>query len=169
VSEAERLRTSNAPRTIATIVENLARVDDFALLRSPGCEATARRSRMKISGGIFARSSLDRSADADLAFEFHPIKAKRGVGIRIELSPFIAVVIREETEAARIDAFEQNDADRRLSFRRGGGEAHRVDVANVGGKRGGEPGAELFDRVRMKISAAEPVGVVFMAQCAESC
>ena len=82
--------------------------------------------------------------------------------IRVELSPLVAVIIREETEAARIDSFEQNNAHGRFSVRRRGRETHRVDVTNVDGERGGEPGAELFDRVRMKIGASESVRVVFM-------
>jgi hypothetical protein len=54
-----------------------------------------------------------------------------------------------------------------LAIRRGRGEAHRVDVADVGGERGGEPGAKLLERVGMKIGTAEAMRIIFVAQAGQ--
>src|SRR2546423_3364380 len=79
----------------------------------------------------------------------------------------LAVVIGEETEASRVHAFEQNDPHGWLAVRCRGGEAHRVDVADIGGQRGGEPGAELLDGIGMKIGTTKPMRIVFVAQRAQ--
>src|SRR3954470_3290298 len=102
---------------------------------------------MKIGGGIFARGSLDGAADSDLALELGPVKTKRRVGVGFKLPALFAVVVREETEAAGIHTLEQNDAHRRFAVGCGGGETHRIDVANVGSEGRGEPGPELFYRI----------------------
>src|SRR5205807_1688403 len=133
----------------------------------PGSDPAARRPRMKISRRVFPRSPLDRAADSDLAFQFHPIKTKRRDRIGLEIAALLAVVIREETEAARIHALEQHDPRGWFPLGRGGGKTHGVDVANVGGERRGEPGAELLDRVRVEIGAAKTMRVVFVAQPAQ--
>src|ERR1043166_9081324 len=109
---------------------------------------------MKVGRGIFARCSLHGSAYPDLAFQFRPIKAERRLRIHVELLALLAFVVGEETEAMRIHTFEQNNAHGWFSVRRRGREAHCVDVANVGGKCSSKPGAELLDRIRMKIGAA---------------
>src|SRR4051795_13364292 len=100
---------------------------------------------MKVSGRIFSRRSFDRTADPNLAFEFHPIKSEGGVWVRFQVPAFLALVVGKETEAALVDSLEQNDANRRFSIGAGGGEAHRVYIADIGSERGGEPGAELLD------------------------
>ncbi len=145
----------------------LAGVDHLALLRNPGAEPAADRPRMKVGGGIFARCSFHGAANPNLTFELHPIKPQRGVWIRFELPAFFAVVIGEKSEAAFIEPFEQDDADGGFAVGRGRGQAHRIDVANVRGERGGEPGAELMERVGMKIGAAQPMGGVFIAQAGQ--
>ena len=117
---------------------------------------------MKIGGRIFARCFLDRAADPNLPFQFRPVKTKRRERIRLELAAFIALVVRKETEAVRIDSFEQNDTDGWFAVRGSGGEAHGVYVADVGGERSGEPGAELLDRIRVQIGSAKPLRFVFV-------
>ena len=122
---------------------------------------------MKIGGGIFARRFFHGAADPDLPFELHPIKDQRRVWICLELAAFLAVVVRKKSEAAFIEPLEQNDADGRFAVGRGGGQAHRVHVANVRGERGCEPGAELLERIGMKIGPAQSVSGVFIAQSGE--
>src|SRR5688572_10939486 len=79
-------------------IENLPAVDHFALLRNPRPEPAAGWPRVKIGGGILARGPFHGAADPDLALEFRPEKIQGGVRVRLELFPFLAVVIRKEGE-----------------------------------------------------------------------
>ena len=60
---------------------------------------------MKISLRLFPGNLFNSSADPDLPVEFDPVKAKRGVRIRIELFPLRALVIAKEDEAVLIKTF----------------------------------------------------------------
>src|SRR5262249_19187206 len=87
-------------------IEHTARVNNFALARSPGTQLTSDRTRMKISLRLFTRGFLHFSADTNLPVEFDPVKPKRGVRIGLELFPLCAVVIGEEHEPILIETLQ---------------------------------------------------------------
>src|SRR3954466_7013279 len=122
---------------------------------------------MKIGRGIFARRAFYRTGDAHLPFEFDPVETERGVRIRLEVAAFLAVVVGKKTEAPVIDGLQKHDASGGLSVWGGGRERHGIDVAFLGGERGGEPGAKLLDGIWMKIRPAQSMRIVFVAHPAQ--
>src|SRR6476646_10843787 len=119
---------------------------------------------MKISLRFFTRSFRHFSADANLPVQFDPVKRQCRVRIGLELLSFFAFVIRKKNEAVLIEAFQQNNADRRSAIPAGSGQAHCVDVANTRFDCGGEPVAELLDWIGIKIAPAQTFPGVLVAR-----
>ena len=91
------------------------------------------------------------------------MKQQRGQRMSRELAALAAVVVREEQEALRADAFEQNDASGRPAVVPDGGERHRGRLGNVGALRVGQPALELRDRTGIDVSFIERGAMVFAA------
>ena len=118
---------------------------------------------MKINLRFFAGGLFHFSADSDLPVQFDPIKCHRRVRIRGELLSFLAFVICKEHEAVLVETFQQNDAHCRLGVGAGGGEAHRVHIANTGLDGGGKPVRKLFDWIGIKITPAQALPDMLIA------
>ena len=114
--------------------------------------------------GFFARSFFGCSIDADLLFHFHPIERERSVRIFFELPALFAGVIRVKNKTVLIETLQENDAHRRLSIRRSGGEGHRIRVANVSCDRGSKPTIELLNGIWIEIGAAQTFSDVLVTK-----
>src|SRR5437868_5015079 len=84
-------------------VKDAPSVDRLTLLRGPGAELRANRSRMKISFGFFARRFFDASLDSNLAFDFHPVQDQRSLWIFFQLQAFLTRIVGKENKTALIE------------------------------------------------------------------
>src|SRR5207248_10136570 len=100
---------------------------------------------MKISRGILPRGAFHRPPDPDLPLDFYPIKHQLRERICVQVPALLAIVVRKKTKSAPVDSLQQNNTNRWFPIRGSRGQTHRVDITNIGGERGGEPGAELCD------------------------
>ena len=113
---------------------------------------------------VLGRSSLHATRYPNLSFQLHPEERERSPRIGLQLFPFFAGIICEENKTALIEAFEQNDAHEWFAIRSGGGETHRVRIANSCIRRIGKPQRELPNRIRIKIGTAQSLGGVVETQ-----
>lgn len=144
-------------------IENAASVDHLTLLRSPCPELRAKRSRMKIFLGFFARSLLHFPFDPYLALHFHPIKNQCDVRILVELTTFLAEVICEKYKSAAIEILQENDARKWFAINTGR-ECHRIRIQNVRFKSRGKPPLELLDWIGIQLGATQSATDVFVAK-----
>jgi hypothetical protein len=71
-------------------------------------------------------------------------------------------VVREEAEAAVVEAAEEDDAGRRPGVGRGGGERHRLGFVHTRRDGGVVPGRELADRIPIDGRLVEAAAFVFL-------
>ena len=76
-----------------------------------------------------------------------PVEAQGRSRVAVELAGLPASVVREEHEAAGIDAFEQHHARRGTAFAIGGGQGHRGGVGGLRFPRALEELAELLQGI----------------------
>ena len=119
---------------------------------------------MKIRLRLFARGFFRFPANANLSIKFNPVKCQCRVRVGIELLSFFAFVIGKEDEPVLIEALQQNNPHRWPAISPGRGQTHCVDVPNTGFNRSSEPVSKLFDRIAIKIVAAQPATDVFVAK-----
>src|SRR5471032_3023487 len=103
-----------------------AAFDHFTLLRRPRAYSRSKRARRKIGIAIFRTCLDDGTLDTHLEFEFDPVKQQTRGGVAREFMTFAAEVIREEHEAAVVDALDQHDACRRAAALVDGRERHGI-------------------------------------------
>jgi len=133
------------------LLQHVAAFNHFALVRSPGADAAAERTPLKIGFRLFFRNLLDRSFNAHLPLHRQPVSDQTGTRILREIFRFAASVIGKENKAAVVEIFQQDDPRRRLPIRRRSGQRHRVGLGNAGSCGFAVPFRELLNGVAVDI------------------
>ena len=81
-------------------------VHGLRLARGPGADLTQSWTGRKIRIGICGRGGFDRAFDADLAFEFCPMKAQRGARIGGEIAAFWTGGVGVKNKSVRVGVFQ---------------------------------------------------------------
>ncbi|CAM2144862.1 hypothetical protein PT2222_160185 [Paraburkholderia tropica] len=147
--------------------ELLAAFDHRALLRRPGADARAERTRLEIRLAFRLAGLFDRAFDAHLTLEFNPVKQQRCVRIGAQFAALAAFVVREEHEAALVHALDQQDARGGAALRVDGGDRHGVRLGQLRVQRLGEPGVELADGIGVDVGGVERAERVVLAEVGE--
>src|SRR5258708_36854240 len=82
-----------------------AALDRVALWRGPRAGARADRPRVVVRARFVGAHLLGAALAAHLALELLPEERERHLGVRCDVAALAALVVGEEDEAARIDAF----------------------------------------------------------------
>jgi len=81
-------------------------VHGLRLVRGPGADLTQSRTGRKIRIGFGGRGGFDRAFDADLAFEFCPMKAQRDSRIGGEITAFGTGGVGVKNKSVRVGVFQ---------------------------------------------------------------
>src|SRR5690242_16637461 len=119
---------------------------------------------MEVTLRFFARRFLNRTGYSHLPIELNPIESEGRVRISIKFPPLLTFVVCKKNEAVMVESLEKNDADGRLRFRRGGSEAHGIDIANPRLDRGGEPIGKLLDGIRIEVASMQAADAVVITR-----
>src|SRR3954451_17713243 len=112
------------------------------LLRSPGADPAGARAGGEI-GVRFIRCDWSyESLRPDGPLQRLPVKAKRHLGVGLELFPLAALQIGKEDESGVIEALQQHHPHRRHAVGPDRGEGHGVGIIRLAPLRLGEPSAE---------------------------
>ena len=81
-------------------------VHGLRLARGPGADLTQSWTGRKIRIGFGCGGDFDRAFDADLAFEFCPMKAQRGARIGGEIAAFWTGGVGVKNKSVRVGVFQ---------------------------------------------------------------
>src|SRR5579884_4367712 len=95
------------------LLQQLALLDRFALLRCPRAELVTARADCKVRVRLFLGYSLREAFDADLPLERGPVEHRRRVRVLFQFPAFAAEVTGEEHEPAGIDFAKEHHPCRR--------------------------------------------------------
>src|SRR5205085_7607987 len=87
-----------------------------------------------------------------------PVEAESRSGILGELTPFPALVAREEDEAALVESFHQDHSYGGAAVSGCGRERRRLGQLDPGAPGFLEPGLELAKRIRVEVALAKRAG-----------
>ena len=144
-------------------LEKLARIDHRALLRNPGPQTAAVRTRGEIGEGFGGTDPLGSAEDADLPLQRIPRKKKTDVGVRRDIAGLAALVIGEKDKTPLVISFEQHGAGARTPTV-GRGQDHGIGFDQFRRHRLAEPLAELGHRILSQIGPAKTGPRVIAAQ-----
>ena len=138
-------------------LELLTRVDRAGLVRGPGPELGAARTRGPVGVGLGGRHLLDASLDPHLSLQRIPRHEQSGPRRGPKLLALVGVEIREDHGAVRVEALQQHGPGARtrrpVGTERDGGEHHGGRIRDVAarlapGEGVPQPGVAQLERVR---------------------
>jgi len=133
------------------------------LLRYPGTNAAANRSRHEVSQRFRGADALSFSQDRHLALQGIPGKQQTYLGGEGYLFGFSAVVVSEKYKTPFIEGLQQHRAATGpLAI--ASAKHHGVWFQQVGGSGLAKPAAELCHWIGIKIPAPQPVSAVIPPQ-----
>src|SRR5207249_6835688 len=105
-----------------------------------GCQLCAPRPGSEVGNRLGGAYLLDGALDPHLPTRLRPVEEQRRARVLGELSALPALVVREEDEAALVDALQEHHPRRRGAVARRRRERHAISPALL------EPGLELLER-----------------------
>ena len=123
--------------------------DWFTLTRRPGSDLMTARSLREVLLGFGSCYASGRSFDADLRVELMPVQNCGDCRVLLDLSTFVALIVRIEDEATCVEATEKHHASGRPTVGSGGRHRHRRGAITGGIDRSCVPMSELQERVRV--------------------
>src|ERR1700733_10000821 len=133
-----------------------------ALLRDSSADLAVARPAVEVSVHVGRLHLRYRPLHPYLPLKGLPVETKRRLGIGLELRPFPAFGIGEETEAALVRAFHQHHADAGPTRQGRGGQGGSVGVVGLAPLRLLKPQTEEFKGITILLR----VGVVHISMVA---
>ena len=93
---------------VSAFLKHRALFDRLALLRRPGAQLMAARTRRKVCIGIFIVQRRRATFDTDLSFELIPVERDRYLTVEGDFMTLLTAVRRIELQTARVDTAQQD-------------------------------------------------------------
>ena len=132
---------------------------------APSRAARGRAGEVGVALGL--GQALDGPLDAHRAVDLQPAEGQRGVGVGGEGARLGGAIVGVEAVAALVEPAQQHVARGRASVGADRRHGHRLGLVDPGLARGGQPDAELLDRVGADVGAGEMEPVVVEALAPE--